>query len=416
MHRWSVVLSFGALACAACSLSQAARTTGGVALDAGAAGGDAREGASARACPTGMVVASSDFASTNISALSLSGAILSESLLSSASAPVGLTTALSGDIALPLTPTYGRIVLIDRFPNSVLTWLDPATAKVTNQLPVGTGFSANPHDYLEVSATKAYVSRYESNAHAGQQPFDAGGDLLVVNPTDASVVGRVAFDPDGALLPRPDRMIRIGGEAWVSLHRFSVDFKAAGDARMVGVSVVDDSVAWTRDLPGVASCGAIAVAPSGNVVALSCSGVLADANPMQRSAVVLLDATAHPPVEIKRFPVAAQLGAPLGSALDFASEQVLVGVALGDMQAQRNDVAYSLDTSSGVVTVLLDAGAAFALGDVRCTPGCGDQCFVADAQSKALRAWSVNGSSLLVQPSAVVDPSVGLPPRVIGVF
>ncbi|MDP9150626.1 MAG: hypothetical protein M3O36_11900, partial [Myxococcota bacterium] len=112
----------------------------------------------------------------------------------------------------------------------------------------------------------------------------------------------------------------------------------------------------------------------------------------------------------------AQLGAPLGSALDFASEGVLVGVALGDTQAQRHDVAYSLDVSSGVATVILDAGAAFALGDVRCTPGCGDQCFVADAQSKALRAWSVTGSSLVAQASAAVDPSVGLPPRVMGVF
>ena len=149
-------------------------------------------------------------------------------------------------------------------------------------------------------------------------------------------------------------------------------------------------------------------------MAISCSGNLGDAHADLRSAVVLLDATAHPPIESRRFAVASQLNAPLGSTVAFAGETLLLGVALGDTQAGRNDVAYALDLSSGKVDVLLDAGAAFAFGDFRCAPGCGEICFLADAQANALRAWKMNGALLSVEPSVPVDPSIGLPPRVIG--
>jgi hypothetical protein len=401
-------------ALAACSVSAARVTTGPVYLDGGSAdGGDGGGGA---VCPSALVVASSDYTSTNISVLSASGAILSESIVSSASAPPGLTTALSGDVVLPLAPTPGKIVLIDRYPNSVLSWVDPATAAVIHQLPVGTGFGANPHDYLEVSQTKAYVSRYESNAKAGQQPNDGGGDLLIINPQAVSITGRVPFAAEGAFLPRPDRMMRVGGEVWVSLLRFDADSKTAGDARLVGVSTTDDSIAWSLDLPGVANCGAIAMAPAGKVVAVACTGVFGDANPAQRSGLVLLDVTAHPPVEIKRFAVASQLGAPLGSALAYASDSVLVGVALGDMQAGRNDMAYALDVGSGMARVLADAGVAYAFSDVRCAPGCNDLCFLTDGNARNLRVWKANGAQLSPQAPVTVDPTVGLPPRVIGAF
>jgi hypothetical protein len=390
---------------AACNVSNAPASTGGVDLDGGGDGGGAR-------CPAGLVVASSDFTSTNISVLSPTGTILSGSIISSASAAPGITAALSGDVVLPTEPTVGRIVLIDRFPNSVLTWLDPATAAVIHQLPVGTGFAANPHDYLELSATKAYVSRYESNMAPGKEPNDGGGDLLVVNPKDATIDGRIPFVPEGMLLPRPDRMIRVGGEVWVSLHEFDADFKTAGDARLVGLSTADDSIAWTIDLPDVASCGGMALSPSGKVLALACSGVFGDMPATQRSAVVLLDATARPPVELKRFAVASMLGAPLGSTVAFADETRLLGVTLGDAQTTRSDLAYVLDASSGTATMLADAAAPFVFGDVRCSPGCSNLCMLADAKQNVLRVF--DASSLEPKASLPVDSTVGLPPRAIG--
>jgi hypothetical protein len=402
------LMAFAALA--ACNVSKAPASTGGVDLDGGEGDGSGGQ------CPSALVVASSDFTSTNISVLDPTGKVLSESIISSASAPPGLTTALSGDIIFPLAPVPRKIILIDRYPNSVVTWIDPATAAVLHQLPVGTGFPANPHDYLEVSETKAYVTRYETNSKPGIEPNDGGGDLLIVNPRDVTITGRVPFASEGAFLPRPDRMIRVGGEVWVSLDRYDADFSHAADARFAGVSTTDDAIAWTIDLAGIASCGGIAVSPSGKVIAVSCTGVLGDADPKVRSAIVLLDATVHPPVELKRFDTASKLGAPVGPALAYASAGLIVGVALGDTAAGRNDVAYSLDVESGDVQKLADAGAAFAFGDMHCAPGCNDTCFLADGKASVLKAWKVKGSSLDAIDSVSVDPSIGLPPRSIGAY
>ena len=229
------------LAVAGCNVSRQASDTGGVDLMAADAG----------LCPRGLVIASSDYTSTNVSLATAAGVVVSESILSSASAPPGLTTALSGDVVLPTAPSRsGRIVLVDRYPNAVLTWVDPKAAKVEKQLSVGTGFAANPHDYLEIG-NKAYVSRYESNPNPGAQPNDSGGDLLVLDPSAPAVTGRVvlASPGDGSLLPRADRMLEVGGEVWVVLQRFDADFKTAGDARIAGVSPESDAVVWTAISP-----------------------------------------------------------------------------------------------------------------------------------------------------------------------
>jgi hypothetical protein len=395
--------SFGvAFACAAsaCNVSTPL-STGGAKLDP--SGGP---------CPTGLVVSSSDYTATNISILSPTGSTLSEILVSTASTTTGLSTPLSGDVILPLeAPSSGRVVLLDRFPNSVLTWVDPATASVLGQLKIGTGFASNPQDYLEVSQDKAYVTRYEANGNPGQEPNDGGSDVLVIDAKGFAIEGRLDLSTpaDGIFSPHPSHLLRMGTEAWVVLHRYTADFSDAADARVLGLAVADDQIAWSLDLSGVANCGGLARSPSGHVVALSCSGLA-----HSRSAVVLLDATAHPPRELMRFDVAPALNAPPASPLAFASETLLFGVALGDKQAGKNDLVYTLDTSTAKTEIVFDGGDAFVLGDVRCGSGCTDLCFVADAHAVGLRAWKVEGSALTMQPFALVDPSLGLAPRSLG--
>jgi hypothetical protein len=409
MKPWLTLISCGALlGCGA----KAPKNTGGFELSP-----------SAGECPAGYAVSNSDYTSTSISAISPTGAMLSPTVISSGSAPPGLTTALSGDVIFPSTaPASGKMLLIDRYPNSVLTWVEPTTGAVIQQLPVGTGFGANPHDYLEITPNKAYVTRYESNSAPGQAPFDAGGDLLVIDPQANEITGRVelASEPDGAFLPRADHLLLVDDEVWVSLQRLDADFHTAGDARLVGVDPSRDTTTWTLDLPGIASCGGIARSPSGNVVALVCSGVASDSDsagapaPTLRSAVVLLDATVRPPVELQRFDAAAQLGAQLGSTIAFASETQLVSVAMGDASTNLNDIAFTLETSEGTAQPLLDAGAAFSLGDVRCAPGCTDLCFLADAQANALHVWHATAEGLSEQAPVQADSNIGLPPRTIG--
>jgi len=82
---------------------------------------------------------------------------------------------------LPATrPASGEVVLIDRFGTNVLTWVDAASGDVRAQLSVGTGYESNPQDYLEIDERYALVSRYGQNQNAGRQPFDRGGDVLVI--------------------------------------------------------------------------------------------------------------------------------------------------------------------------------------------------------------------------------------------
>ncbi len=436
-RRWSVVTCSALVA--ACNVSPVSPTAGdtrlpqadGSAGDAATPGdaalgdaattgdaplGDAATAGDAGACPSALVVASSDYTSTNVSVLTPTGGAASESILSSGSAPPGLSTALSGDVVLPVAPTPGEVVLIDRYPNAVLTFVDPSSRAV-RQMSVSTGFASNPHDYVQLSANKAYVTRYESNPNAGQSADDGGGDLLVIDPQALTITGRVPFPTEGSILPRPDRMLLVGGELWVALGRVDANFMNAGDGRVVGVSTADDTITWTLDLPGLANCGAMARAPAGDVVAVSCAGQSTDPDPASRSAIVLVDPTVSPPVEKKRFSAASLAGAPLAPSLvAFASDSVLVAVALGDVSVMRDDVAVAIDLAAGSAHVLLDAGAPFALGDVHCAPGCTDLCMLADAQAKALRVWKATGSSLVAQAPVNVDPSIGLPPRYIGAF
>jgi hypothetical protein len=388
-----------------CNLTPITPPTGGVDGDAGSS-----------SCPQDLVVIDTDYMSTNVSVVSTAGDVLSGSIISTAAAPPGLSMALSGDVVAPLARSpAGSLVLIDRT-NSAVVWVDPASGAVQKQLSVSTGFAADPQDYLEVASGKAYVSRFDTNATPGQQPFDGGGDVLVVDTVKNAVTGRIplAETDDGSLLPRPYRMLLVGGQVWVSLERIDAGETMAGDARIAGIDPATDQRTFTLDLPKLAECGGVAVSPSGKVVALSCSGPLVDTSATDQSGLVLLDATKSPPVELKRYPVAATLGGALGATLAFASETLLVGFAFGDKGKGRNDVAYTVDLSTGTVKPLLDAGAPFVLGDVRCTPGCGDGCALADANAHGLRFWQLSGGSLMAGPTVNVDPTVGLPPVGLG--
>ena len=404
VNRRTWLFSSALLACAACGVPAPPSSTGGVHVESNAG------------CPGALVAVSSDYASSNVSVLSTTGHLLSESILSSGSAPPGLSTALSGDVVLPsVAPPSGRLVLVDRYPNSVVTWLDPATAAVLAQLSVGTGFASNPHDYLELDAAKAYVTRYASNPHPGSQPNDAGGDLLILDTERYAVTGSVALTQpdDGVYLPHPSRLLAVNGEAWVVLERFAEDFSDAGDARIVGVSPATDAAAWSLDLPGVANCGAVAVDPAGERVALSCSGPLARADAVEHSAVVLLDATVEPPVELTRFDVSMGRGLLPQPALAWATDSILLGALYGDQARGLSDLAYALDVTSGSATPLLDAGAAFVLGDTLCSAECTD-CFMADAQANALRTFKVEDGQIVLGHDVAVDPGIGLPPRALG--
>lgn len=369
-------------------------------------------------CPSALLVSESDYTSTNVSVISASGDELTDSFISSSSASAGLTTALSGDVVFPSAqPDSGQVVLIDRFPNSVLTWLDAKSGEVQRQVNVGTGFGANPHDYVEVSKTRGYVSRYESNTKAGTEELDAGSDVLVINPKTGKLLQSIDLTTpdDGDFLPRPSSLLRQGEELWVMLQGLSADFQSARESRIVGISLSDDSISWTLPLNGFKNCGDLQVSPSGKQAAIGCSGLLSDFDPKADSDVLLLDITQSPPVLTSHLKVAKQLGAPVTSSLAFVSETVLLGTAYGN-NMDRNDVAYTLDLETGKAEVLLEAGGSFKLTSVHCAPGCESAlCFMTDSDAGVVRVWSIaEGGTLTAQEPIKTGTSIGLPPVGLG--
>ncbi len=388
-----------------CNVSSPPPGTGGVVTDGGV-------------CPSSVSIMASDYTSTDIAIAKTDGTTLSGAFVSSGSTIPGLSLALSGDVDVPFVPpASGRVVVIDRYGTNVLTWMDLAKATVLAQLAIGTGFDANPQDYVEVDATRAFVSRYGTNPAPGQQMYDQGGDLLVVDTTQYAITGRIPMPEENpALQPSPAGMNWIGKDVVVTLQRLSSDFSQIGDGRFVGVSPATNSIDWTVDIAGLQNCGRVVVSPSGNTAAIACSS-MADASGAydpSESDIVVYDATQSPPVEKKRLGLGVSLNAGIQPQIVFASEDEILALTYGG-NATSFDTVFAVSASTAAVTQLGAATMPFVLGGVYCTPGCGDVCLLADAEQNALRRWQVsNGGTFTALSNQPVDPTVGLPPRDIG--
>src|SRR5690606_11304712 len=146
----------------------------------------------------------------------------SGSLISSGSADTHLNAPLSGDVVFT-SSRMTKITLLDRYPASVLSLVDPKSAEVNGQMNLRTGFNANPQDYLQLSPTVALVSRHEANPRPGREPFDVGDDLLIVNPELFSISARVDLDDlrQGDELVRPGSLTKLDNSVLVTLSGFA---------------------------------------------------------------------------------------------------------------------------------------------------------------------------------------------------
>lgn len=395
----------------ACNVENTTPDTGGV--------GSAGQGN----CPSGLSVVLSDYASTQVALSTLDGETLSRSFMSTGSAKTdGLSFALSGDVVLPSARTRsGRVVLIDRFGTNVITWADAASGGVLGQLAVGTGFESNPSDYLELDDTLALVSRFGQNSHPGAEPFDDGGDLLLLDTLSHSILGNIAFEASDGVPPRPSSMTRVGDEVLVSLVRVSQDFATTRESELVGVSATSLQIDFRVPYTGLTNCGRPALSPSGDVLAVACTGTL-DVHGVVRnldeSALLLLDAHSQPPREISRFSALELASEPLQSSVVFASDSALLFKTQTSDSGSASNRWLMLDLSSHAVTTLLEAspdaqgkGRGLLYGAMSCSPGCSDVCLLADADRGVLARVRIGaGAPEMLQP-IVVDARSGLPPR-----
>jgi hypothetical protein len=209
-------------------------------------------------------------------------------------------------------------------------------------------------------------------------------------------------------------MARIGDQVIVILQRFNANFSAAGPARLVGVDVIHDTVAWNIELPGLVNCSGVAISPTQSALALACTGpwnMPVDA-PTQ-SGIAILDLTVTPPVEISRFDIQSSFGSPPAPSLVFASADLLVGTTYGNLDTGQTDRMFAIHVATGELTELSHAQNAFVYGDVRC---CDSQCFFADAESIGLHRWNVTGTALTEQPLVLLHSATNLPPRYLGEY
>jgi hypothetical protein len=378
-------------------------------------------------CPAAAVVVMTDYVSTQVAISALDGETLSASFVSTASANAsGLAFPLSGDVTVPSTrPPSGRVVLVDRFGTNVVTFIDPETARVLEQLPVGAGFESNPQDYVELDARRALVSRWDENPAPGREPFDSGGDLVVIDTENAEITSSISLPRDDDFPPRPAALVRVGAEAVVTLERLARDFRSAGDAMLVGVDALSETVSFTLTLPGLENCGGLALSPSAERAALACTGFIdpdGQAENLEQSALVVFDVTVSPPVETGRFAASELAGEPLQQEVEFFSERGVLVKTQTTVGGGRNNRLLAVDLGEGQTRTLAEArpssggGQGVVFGGMLCTPGCGNLCLVADADRGALRRFAIANGDLEELPSVRVENVVGLPPRGIGSY
>lgn len=380
-------------------------------------------------CGRALFVVSTDYASTSVSVVGWGGEVLSAGMIRSKSS--GLSVDFSGDVVTP-TERVGleKILLLDRYPASVVTIVDPERAAVDTQINGKTGFEANVRDALLAREDTLYVSRYNRNAEPGQQPFDEGSDVLVVSLSTREPIGRVdltaamAGAPAG-FLPRPDRLVLRGGLVFVLLGVYSADFKQTHDARLAIVDPARDEVVGSFVLEGARGCSGLAASADGARLAVSCSGNFAGSSKPDTSGagVFVLDRAADGSIsEALRLPSSSFGDEPLSFSLAFASNDVVVASTFGALdeltgETERDDRLVEIDLRTlSVREVLRSTGEPFTIGDIRCGEACG-VCFVADAGLGGLQKLSLDQAGHVTSAELVpVDDGTGLPPRYLGAY
>ena len=398
----------------ACNVTPAG-TTGGVDLPSR---GD---------CARGIAVVSSDFTSSEVAILVPSGEVKSAAFLSSAStAASGLAAPFSGDIVVAASHSRpGELIIVDRLGTDVLTFVDSKTSVVRAQVPVGTGFEANPQDYLEFGEHLAFVPRLGENAEPGRERFDAGSDLLVIDPSVPSIVGSLPMPRKKGYLPNPAAIMRLADDMLVTLRHETVDFSDMLDSELVAFVGADQSQHYRLPLVGLKNCGRAELSPSGALLAVACSGFIdrkgAVAEP-SASALVLFDPSQVPPLELRRFAAQDLVQGSIQGSVEFVNDDAILIKSQTALGAARENQLFSVDLASGRPTLLASAapaagggGSGIALGGMYCDARCGDPCLVADASRGKLWRFQIR-KDVLAPDDDVVIHGAGLPPTALTAF
>jgi hypothetical protein len=375
--------------------------------------------------PSGIVVVNSIYGdSTSISFLDRDGNVVRDGCFNSGTGATGATPTLSGDVVLPTqVPLGGPVPIIDRDRGyNTLTWLDPATCTPLRQLGVGTGFYSNPHDVVTLSASKAYVTRNNENGAATLAPndFDDGDDLLIIDPTQPKILGRIDLKPFApvGVLPCADRALLAEGTVFVSLNAISLDFATYGTGRIVMVNPVTDQVTGVIDLPGAKNCGALTYLAAERTLMVACTGSYSDPQQADTSAIVTIDLGVSPPAVIAQVAATSVGGFPFTNATLAALDgQAAFAVTFGDT-SNAPDRLWSLPLNGTMPVKVFDSSEAFSMGAVLADSR-NSRVLVTDGTSKApafLRFFDYSAGTFTAGKTVQTNPKKNLPPHALAFY
>jgi hypothetical protein len=181
-------------------------------------------GTPASAAETRAFVLTTDFSTGSLSAVNLAN------------------RAVSADVASVHSDAVerwygGLLYVVNRFGQDNVQVIDPANHYATVR-QFSTGNGSNPQDICFVSASKAYVTRYER------------ADLLIVNPSTGGSLGVISLaafaDADG--IPEMQRMVRVGNRVFVALQRLdrNAGFQPTDKSLVAVIDAVADTVVDTN--------------------------------------------------------------------------------------------------------------------------------------------------------------------------
>lgn len=372
-------------------------------------------------CPRGSAVVSSDFLSSEVALLAPNGDVKSAAFMSSAStAATNLAAPFSGDLSIASARSRpGELVVVDRFGTNVLTFVDTRTAVVRAQLPVGTGFEANPQDYLELSEHEAFVPRLTENASPGREPFDGGSDLLIVDPSVPEIVDALAMPHRDGYRPNPVGVIQLGGDVLVTLQHARADYSGMAESELVAVTIAEPRVRYRLPLGGLVNCGRAELSPSRERLLVACSSFIDRQGAVpepEKSGLLLLDAVSDPVRILTTLSALDLVQEPIQSSVEFVSEHLVLFKTQTALGAEHDNRLFSLDLETGKTSLLATAardesglGFGVAFGAMSCRAGCGDPCLIADKSRGKLLRFELRENAL-EQAADVVIHGAGLPP------
>jgi len=368
----------------------------------------------------GIAVINSDYSSTSVSFLDRDGNLVKDGCFNSGTGAPGLAMTLSGDVVFPTqVPTGGPVVIVDR-KSAALTWLDPVACTPLRQLAVGTGYVAYPHDVVTLSASKAYVTRYEENAAATPAPddFDDGDDLLIIDPAQPKILGRIDLKPfaPANVLPRADRALVAEGIVFVSLNAIDGHFTTYGTGRILMVDPVADLVTGTIDLPGAKNCGAMTYLATEKKLLVACGGAFSDVQQMDSSAIVVIDVSVLPPTVVAQIAAASAGGLPFSNLSVAAWDgNTALGLTLGNAGNLPPDRLWLLPLAGTTPVKVFESSESWALDAVLADPERG-RVLVADGTTMTgafLRVFDFAAGAFTADKTVKTNPTQKLPPRAL---